>query len=334
MIKKTLFIVFFLFFINFSLLFSREHIKKIATLKMEIPVYPANIKVLKKIIIVTSKHNIYKFSLPGKLIKKMGNKGQGPGDYLYIFSWDYYEDRIYINDIKMFRISILDIKNLNIINSFIWNYGSPIPGRIAVCKDYILKSQINYNQKDLSYSTVLFLFNKEGKLLKMFHNIGKQISSYFRMELWPPLVSSDKEKFFYVVMQPVYKIYKYNIYGDLIKAKEIKREWFIKLKKWDKKKFDSLNSRRKRVKYYVNYINSGSRITNLVNIGKEKIAIQITNSNGINTIEFFDSNLNYINSIRTKFFVSNGEGKSIYLIESLDSNYIKYNIWRYEIDGK
>lgn len=89
-------------------------------------------------------HFISKYNWDGKFIKRIGQKGNGPGDFGIINSLDFYNNKLYIWDYENIRIATMepDLTNLNYIKlqSKFFRYCFPIEGNRFI-GDYFSISQ-------------------------------------------------------------------------------------------------------------------------------------------------------------------------------------------------
>ena len=60
---------------------------------------------------------IIEFDENGKILKKVGGSGKGPGEFGNLYYLSNFKDTIYVSDYTLYRLSIFD-KELNFLNSF------------------------------------------------------------------------------------------------------------------------------------------------------------------------------------------------------------------------
>lgn len=137
----------------------------------------------KFIFVVNSKENtVSKYDWTGRFIKKIGQRGRGPGDFNKPMGIDYYKDKLYVSDNKNNRIVVLD-KELNI--------------KKFVKSDFLLMPQFNvYITKDLSFiGTVMPYFRSyDLNFIRVIDSKGKFTLSFFnKMPLWDKAKSKSTE---------------------------------------------------------------------------------------------------------------------------------------------
>lgn len=160
--------------------------------------------------------NIKIYDLDGKLVKVLGNKGNGPGEFQLPKAIDIDDKYIYVTDVKSRKLNIFDKKTLKFKKSFYI-----VDGRtIKVIGDKILLSYL-----DVSNNTSLHFYNIEGKLLnesisipkitldnKMFSDltsfdVDKQNNIYFVHEMKYEILKGKDNKFKSFITREEDKIY-------------------------------------------------------------------------------------------------------------------------------
>jgi len=115
---KKIFIIFFV--LSFAILNSYELIKlRDFTLDKLVKIYDGVYENNGTFVAMDLwNQQIIEFDDNGKILKTIGGKGKGPGEFEGLFSLSNSEDKYYVVDYQLYRASIMD-KNLNFENSFI-----------------------------------------------------------------------------------------------------------------------------------------------------------------------------------------------------------------------
>jgi DNA-binding beta-propeller fold protein YncE len=126
----------------------------------------------------TGAHRIAVFTLSGVLVKRIGMRGKGPGQFNYpTFLWIDREGRIYVVDSMNFRIQLLDNEG-NYISSF-GRHGDG-SGDLARPKGVATDSYGNIYVTDALFHVVQ-IFNADGEFLDSFGGQGQG-----QGEFWMP----------------------------------------------------------------------------------------------------------------------------------------------------
>lgn len=124
---------------------------------------------------------IAKYDWNGKLIKKVGQHGQGPNDFAAPVELDLFQDKLYIWDVRNSRIAVTGL-NLEKISYYKIHSGLPFAGRMIVIGE---KKCIGASA---SYSLD---YRKEFKLIKIL-NFETQASEMFFGEVPHPEFKKSK----------------------------------------------------------------------------------------------------------------------------------------------
>jgi len=172
-------------------------------------------------------HTFFKFDRYGNFLKKIGRRGQGPGELEFPFLISLGENKVFISDNKGISIFDLDGKFINGFRKFRFTRS------MAVFKDKVLLSESNTNNLIAVYSHSGKKLNSFGEIYKINYSILTDWQRY-RVENvinWGEIVCSNNYIFF--VSALFGDIYKYDSNGNLIKKKRIKNIDFLE----DNKKF-------------------------------------------------------------------------------------------------
>jgi len=172
-------------------------------------------------------HVLFKFDKNGNFIKKIGRKGQGPGELQYPFLISLGEKNIYISD--NFGISIFDTKG-RYINRF---RAFRVRRAMAIFKDKVLLSESNSKNLITMYDQSGKMLNSFGDIYKVNHPLLNEGGRYkLNVDLilnWGEIVCSDK--YIYFISSLFGDIYKFDKNGNLIKKKEIEDISFLEKNK-------------------------------------------------------------------------------------------------------
>lgn len=142
-------------------------------------------------VVETGAHKIAQFSKEGQLIKKIGERGTGPGLYNYpTFIWIDQQGRIYIVDSMNYRIQILDSEG-----GFLEMFGESgdATGYMARPKGIATDSKGHIYIVDALFHAVQ-IFDGEGRFLSSFGSQGQATG-----EFWMPAgLFIDKQDHIYV----------------------------------------------------------------------------------------------------------------------------------------
>lgn len=119
----------------------------------------------KSIYVVNSRENsISKYNWMGEFIKKIGQKGQGPGDFNSPHGIDYYKKNIYVFDSRNHRVVILDE---NLVLKKILNLKSLFNFKV-IDKGLFLGNIISSGEKN--NAGLIKVINEDNKIVKTFFN--------------------------------------------------------------------------------------------------------------------------------------------------------------------
>ena len=176
-----------------------------------------NISQDKKIIIINffSEIVLY-FDSAGNFIRQIGNKGRGPGEFLFPSYCGFDEDgKIFIGDFSQRRISVFD-ETGEFIESFLvknmLNGMLVLPGNRIIIHDQTLAMLMNHE--------TVFIYDHKGNLLRKFGGISesmkklKNIPSGASLFFGPYLATYENYLFEFDYVD--YHIKKYDIEGNLI----------------------------------------------------------------------------------------------------------------------
>jgi len=148
---------------------------------------------------------IYVLSIEGKIIKKIGNVGSGPGEYRVIRDFDVDENgNIFLLDTPNGRVSVFS-DNGNFINSFPTKYATNL------CTDnddgYFLYNSAVEPKSGLN---VISHFDKEGKLIKEFCPV------FTNVQIIGGTIVHAPDNNIYVCNVSTYLAKKYSVSGDYL----------------------------------------------------------------------------------------------------------------------
>jgi len=216
-------------------------------------------------------HNILKYSRSGKLLKIIGRKGQGPGEFIFPNALCYANAKLFITDVGNGRLQILDKKGAYLSSFKMINF----PINIAIMKNEIFGITIPRfgNQKHL-----ISVFNEKGRLLRKF---GEFLS--FVTNLTPSASEALIKAFgnkIYVLFQyyPVLRIY--SLKGELIQQIEFNE---LNYKKLIPNNYDWSKFKKGKRAYPFTYLFTTFDVTEegiFVGIYNENIIIDHYNFNG------------------------------------------------------
>ncbi len=142
-------------------------------------------------VVETKAHRIAVLNREGSLLKYIGKRGTGPGEFNYpAFIWIDDNGDVYVVDSMNFRIQILDSEG-NFITSF--GKAGDASGYFARPKGVATDSHGNIYVADALYN-VIQVFNRKGELLYYFGSQG-----HGEGQFWMPAgIFIDKNDFIYV----------------------------------------------------------------------------------------------------------------------------------------
>ncbi len=142
-------------------------------------------------IVETGAHRITVLDREGKVVKRIGGRGSGPGSFNYpTFIWIDKAGFVYIVDSMNFRVQILD-QDGNYLSSF--GKSGDATGNMARPKGVATDSKGNIYVADALFHVVQ-IFDREGNFLYSFGGQGQETS-----EFWMPSgIFIDEEDYIYV----------------------------------------------------------------------------------------------------------------------------------------
>jgi len=323
--KNKLYIFTFIFLI-IALNIKAEEFKKIFKLINEIKLQQ-NSKVLigsvhdfilnnNFIYIVDSKAgNIKIYNLDGAIIKIVGNKGTGPGEFQIPYAIDIDEKKIYITDIGNRRLNIFDKQTVTFEKSFFILDGRAIK---------IIDNKVLLSYVDLTNKKSLHVYDYNGKLLNNYIDIPKitldnQLLSDFTT------FDIDNKNNVYFLHEMKYEVIKgaNNKYSSFITKERDK--YYIPP---PQKPFQDFHSRKKALEW----VNSWSHITKLVVSDKNDKLLISYNSGSKNFLDIYSLNGKLLyKSIESnmRLLFADEEGFIYFLQESFDNNEVKFIIKKY-----
>lgn len=174
-------------------------------------------------------HFIAKYTWEGKFIKRVGQPGQGPGDFNVIFDLNYLDKKIYAYDGDGLRITVLntDLEPIKFIR-----LPEPVLGDIFITRDEkILCCGVAAGDSAQYGTERIKLLNSDGKLIKSFFSqtqFGelkpqKDLLQWAVNQWTAGLItgySSDKSEIIISFEYPVnpVKFFVYNLEGQLSKT--------------------------------------------------------------------------------------------------------------------
>ncbi|MDY0231973.1 MAG: 6-bladed beta-propeller [Candidatus Saccharicenans sp.] len=111
-------------------------------------------------------HFIAKYTWDGKFVKRIGQPGQGPGDFNYIFDLNYLDKKIYAYDLEGLRITVMnfDLEPIKFIK-----LPEPIRGQVFITRDEnILCCGVGPGDSAQYGLERIKLLTSDGKLIKSF----------------------------------------------------------------------------------------------------------------------------------------------------------------------
>lgn len=268
------------------------------------------------IYIVDSKaSNIKIYNLNGAIIKIIGNKGTGPGEFQFPYAIDIDEEKIYITDIVNRRLNIFDKQKLTFNKSFYILDGRTIR---------VINNKIFLSYVDLVNKKSLHIYDYNGKLLNSYIDIPKitldnQLLSDFTT------FDVDNKNNIYFLHEMKYEVIRgvNNNYSSFITRERDK--YYIPP---PQKPFQDFHSRKKSL----DWINSWSHISKLVVSNKNykllvsfhtgsKIYLDIYSLTGKLLYKNIESNM--------RLLFTDDAGYIYFLQESFDNNNLKFVIKKY-----
>ncbi|GEM_PF-1175716 len=222
--KKVLFLQFFLILnlVNFLSAYSVKielHTKFLLKEGREPLGRPGDIEVYKKDIWITDRAfaNIKVYNKKGELIKILGRKGSGPGEFLSPNFIEIEENRIFIQDMGHLKYVILD-NEFNEIKRFFFLMGAQ---PFVIYKNKLINYEYYRDESVKEFNGVIIdISGKRPKIIKKLMPI-----KYPKNDAWNRIISmigfvdiSRKRKEIYFVKQNKVKIYKFDIEGNFIKS--------------------------------------------------------------------------------------------------------------------
>jgi len=164
-------------------------------------------------------YSLKKFNPAGKLIKKSGGKGQGPGEFIAPRLLDYSDASVYTTDQSILGFQVFD-KDLNFKRRILIKM--PISDFKILPGDQIAVSSISAEKRP-----ALFIFGADGELVREISYSPK------KMPLMMDMVSFDfdRENNLYVAYTFQDRIEKFSRGGDKIWTVKLLRERKVKKKK-------------------------------------------------------------------------------------------------------
>jgi hypothetical protein len=135
--------------------------------------------------------SFFRFDVSGKFLNKIGNKGQGPGEYInaLFFRVDIYSEIVYIIDSYSKRLYSYGFNG-----QFIKSIPVQVPTyMIVISEGKFIYYDINYNQSRYE----LYLSDDKGKLLKRTTSKSNLKNKQKRILLEQPILYSYNNKFYY-----------------------------------------------------------------------------------------------------------------------------------------
>ena len=165
----------------------------------------------------TLDYSLKKFSPTGRLVKKAGGRGQGPGEFMAPREVQIYQDFVLVTDQNIRGIQVFD-RDLNFIKKIPFSH-------------LILDMRVCGPQ---SIALIPIIGAGAGRL-KIIDFEGQEIDEFFyektkKMMLDFASISSDREGYIYLVFTFQDRIEKYNLKGEklwtnrLLKVKSVSRE--------------------------------------------------------------------------------------------------------------
>jgi len=210
-----------------------------------------------------SNNQMFEFDLNGKVVKKIGRAGRGPGEYSFINNIFFLSDRIFVIDNSQLFVHQYDREG-KYLSSFDFGrkdgrptipsppFGIVKPMRIVnqphiTIQNDILLSTVNVGETD---QTIFEMFDwKDGTSLSQFGNVPEgssfildnlklrneasngQVPSFYRANSFPVQDRANPDEFF-VVYTALSKIAKYKVTGEKLWEKEVESSETIAIREW------------------------------------------------------------------------------------------------------
>lgn len=213
------------------------------------------------IYILDSEDNDIKiFKQDGTFIKRVGRRGNGPGEFVRPWAIYIIKDEIYIADAGNKRVQILSIDG-----KYLRGYKAPIEYGAGLAFDS--RSNLYLNTQGIRRPKLISVYDTGGNLVQQFGNLeGKSIKGHnitliknkikkgkipdsFKNDL---LLTVDKNENLFAVHRALKKYKKYSLKGELLDEIEIKTEEYQKIYENFRKKNKSEKS--KGIFWYLYYI--------------------------------------------------------------------------------
>jgi hypothetical protein len=147
---------------------------------------------------------IYILTMEGKFIAKIGNKGNGPGEFITLRDFDVDNSGyVYVLDSSNLRVSIFE-KN-NFIKSF------PVIFATNICADYNGGAYLYKSGVDIKSSiNALYHYNGDGKMVKEF------CSPFSHVQMSGGKIIRDYDGNIYVNNVSTYLVKRFGVEGNLL----------------------------------------------------------------------------------------------------------------------
>lgn len=246
--------------ISFELKFLKEiNLDKQLTLKSSVA-YKDSLFFIKEIY----NQQIIMFNDKGDILKRIGGKGKGPGEFQFILSYNLFQDKIIVNDLKLYRGSLISIYG-DEIETFpvrhryayeLFGFGDKLLfiGRFPKNPfDPIEKLNILniYEKRNDRYSYKISSIPIE-KLLKNFKS-SYYINKFSHMESWVPIAhysATINENFLYILYSYLPYFIKYNVKNSKVEYKDLNFKGYISPYEIDLKKLMKKTENIKETKIY------------------------------------------------------------------------------------
>ena len=193
---------------------------------------PGDIEVYKKNIWITDRAfaNIKIYNKKGELVKILGRKGSGPGEFLSPNYIEIDKNKIFVQDMGHLKYVILDNEFNEIKRFFFLMSAQPF----VVYKTKLINYEYYRDEKGKEFDGVIIdISQRTPKIIKKLMPI-----KYPKSDAWNRIISmigyldiSKKRKEIYFVKQNKIKIYKFDIEGNFIKSFGKNPSYFIPCKR-------------------------------------------------------------------------------------------------------
>jgi len=306
---------------NFNTIFE---LKKTIKLEQTNLVYIGSVRqclINKKNIIITDSkmHNIKIYTINGELLKIVGKKGQGPGEFKVPMGLTDYNHYILVSDIGNGRMNIFDKESLNFLRSFTILDGREIK---------VLNNKIYSSFVDFGTNTSLHIYNLDGKNIKNCIDIPK-ITIDNKLISDNTSFDFDSKGNVYFVNEMKYEVLKCDTNCNVIKLIQGKDSKYYR--KPPSKPIEDIYSRKK----IINWANSWTHVLKILVLEKQqKLLLYTSDKKYGDMLDIYSlSGKSLYKNIKTgmRLLCKDKEDNVYFLKQIMNGDSIEFIINKYEL---